>query len=82
MSVARIANFGPSCDTSEGRFQVGELSDKKYDLMIGDIRLIRRLPLPIHICSGVTIAGSATASRWGSDSITPGRRRQRCAGKR
>jgi hypothetical protein len=55
MSVARTANFGPSCDTSEGRYQVVELSDKKYALVIGEIRLIRRLPLPIHIGSGVTI---------------------------
>jgi hypothetical protein len=55
MRVARIANFGPSCDASEGRYQVVEMSDKKYALVIGDIRLIRRLPLPIHVGSGVTI---------------------------
>jgi hypothetical protein len=55
MGVARIASFGPTCDTSEGRYQVVELTDKKCALVIGDIRLIRRLPLPIHIGSGVTI---------------------------
>jgi hypothetical protein len=51
MSVARIVSFGPSCDTSEGRYQVVELSDKKYALAIGHIRLIRGLPLPVQFTS-------------------------------
>jgi hypothetical protein len=55
MSVARIVSFGPSCDTSEGRYQVVELSDKKYALAIGHIRLIRGLPLPVHFVGDVTI---------------------------
>jgi hypothetical protein len=55
MNVTRIVKFGPSCETSEGRFQVVELSDAEYFLAIGAIRLVLRHPLPIEPGDNVTI---------------------------
>src|SRR5262249_2287324 len=55
MKVPRIVKFGPSCETSEGRYQVVELSDSEYFLAIGAIRLVLRHPLPIEPGEHVTI---------------------------
>jgi hypothetical protein len=55
MSVPRIVKFGPSCETSDGRFQVVELSDGKYALLVGAIRVVLRGVLPIEPPKGVTL---------------------------
>jgi hypothetical protein len=55
MNVTRIVKFGPSCETSDGRYQVVELSDSEYFLAIGAIRLVLRHPLPIEPGENVII---------------------------
>ena len=45
----------PSCETSEGRYQVVAVSDTDYFLAIGAIRLVLRHPLPIEPAGNVTI---------------------------
>ena len=55
MSITRIIKFGPSCETSEGRYQVVAVSDTDYFLAIGAIRLVLRHPLPIEPAGNVTI---------------------------
>jgi hypothetical protein len=55
MSISRIIKFGPSCETSEGRYQVVAVSDTDYFLAIGAIRLVLRHPLPIEPAGNVTI---------------------------
>jgi hypothetical protein len=47
MSAAIIARTGPSCRTSQGRFQAAELVDGKYILAIGNIPVRVRGVVPI-----------------------------------
>ena len=39
MRSATVTRIIPSCETSEGRYQVAELEDGRFALVIGDIRL-------------------------------------------
>jgi hypothetical protein len=48
MNIARIARTGPSCETSEGRFQAAELEDGKFILAIGNIPVRVQGVLPIE----------------------------------
>src|SRR5262245_9934035 len=55
MSVGIIARTGPSCETSEGRFQAAELVGGQYILAIGDVRVRVRGALPIDPGGKATI---------------------------
>jgi len=56
MSAARVVKFCHSCCIGDCRYQIVELSDGKYALVIGPIRLVLRLPLPIDYDDDVRIA--------------------------
>jgi hypothetical protein len=47
MSVPRIFRIGPSCVTNDGRFQAAELDNSSFVLVVGEIRVEIRRPLPI-----------------------------------
>jgi Lon protease-like protein len=55
MSVGIIARTGPSCETSEGRFQAAELQDGKYILAVGNIKVRVRSVLPTDPIRDATI---------------------------
>jgi hypothetical protein len=55
MSAQRVVKFGPSCMTSDGLFQVVKLSDGKYALLIGNIRVVLGGVLPMEPPKGVSI---------------------------
>jgi hypothetical protein len=55
MSVPSIEKVIASCNTSEGRYQVAEVSEGKYILVIGGEPLQRRDWVPIEPAEGVRI---------------------------